>query len=88
MAEFMDLIEDHFKADITLGFGQPYPISRIEKAVLPFPGVEHVEGWGAVSVDILAPDDSLVEKVSILAPPSDSLLVDPDLVAGEVDSGG
>ena len=82
MAEFMDLIEKHFKADVTLGFSQPYPISRIEKAVLSFPGVEQVEGWGAASVDILAPDDSVVEKISIIAPPAGSSLVDPDLVAG------
>jgi putative ABC transport system permease protein len=82
LAEFMDLIEDHFKADITLGFSQPYPISRIEKAVLPFPGVEKLEGWGAASVDILASDDSVIEKISIMAPPAGSSLVDPDMVAG------
>jgi len=82
MAEFMDLIEKHFKADVTLGFSQPYPISRIEKTVLSFPGVVQVEGWGAASVDLLASDDSVVEKISIMAPPAGSSLVDPDLVAG------
>jgi putative ABC transport system permease protein len=33
-------------------------------------------------VDVLAPDDSVVEKIRIMAPPSGSSLVDPDLVAG------
>jgi putative ABC transport system permease protein len=82
MNHFMDLIAQHFQADVTLGFSQPYPISRIEKVVLPVPGVVSVEGWGAASVEVLAPDDSVVENIQIMAPPSGSSLVDPDLVAG------
>jgi putative ABC transport system permease protein len=82
MDHFMNLIAQHFQADVTLGFSQPYPISRIEKVVLSIPGVVGVEGWGAASVEVLAPDDSVVENIRIMAPPSGSLLVNPDLVAG------
>ena len=82
MDHFMNLIAQHFQADVTLGFSRPYPISRIEKVVLSIPGVAGMEGWGAASVDVLAPDDSVVEKIRIMAPPSGSSLVTPDLVAG------
>jgi len=79
---FMDQITQHFRADITLGFNRPYPISRIEQVVLPIPGVVDMEGWGAASVDILDPDDNVIENIRIMAPPSGSELVDPDIVAG------
>jgi putative ABC transport system permease protein len=79
---FMEQIAQHFQADVTLGFSRPYPISRIEKAVLPVPGVTAVEGWGAASVDVLDPDDNVIEKIRIMAPPAGSSLVDPDMIAG------
>jgi len=79
---FMAQIAQHFQADVTLGFSRPYPISRIEKAVLPVPGVTAVEGWGAASVDVLDPEDNVIEKIRIMAPPAGSSLVDPDMIAG------
>ncbi len=82
MDHFMDQLGQHFKADITLGFSKPYPISRIEQAVLPMPGVVDMEGWAAANIDVLAPDDSVIEKINIMAPPADTQLVDPDMVAG------
>ncbi len=82
MDHFMDQIAEHFKADITLGFSQPYPVSRIEQAVLPVPGVSDMEGWGAASVDVLAPDDTVLETINIMAPPADTNLVNPDMIAG------
>jgi putative ABC transport system permease protein len=82
MGDFMEQIGQHFRADITLSFSQPYSLSRIEQVVGTIPGVVSVEGWGAASVDILNPDDDVVSTVQILAPPSDSTLVDPEMIAG------
>jgi putative ABC transport system permease protein len=82
MSHFMDQIGQYFQADITLGFSKPYPISRIEQAVLPVPGVVGIEGWGASSVDIIGPDDSVVEKIRIMAPPAGTTLVEPEMIAG------
>jgi len=82
MGHFMDQINQHFKADITLSFSRPYPISRIKQIVLPIPGVVDLEGWGAASVDVLAPDDSVLETIQIMAPPAKSKLVNPDIVVG------
>jgi putative ABC transport system permease protein len=82
MSDFIDLLAQHFQADITLGFNQPYPISQIERVVLPIPGVVDMEGWGVASVEVLAPDDSVIENISIVAPPAGSSLVDPEIIAG------
>lgn len=82
MDHFMDQVAQHFKADVTLGFSQPYPVSKIERIVLPMPGVVDVEGWGAASVDILDSNDNVIEKINILAPPHDSELVEPEILAG------
>ena len=82
MSTFMDQIGQHFQADITLSFSQPYPISRINQIVLPVPGVVGLEGWSAANVDIMAPDDTIVSTMQIMAPPADSNLVDPEMIAG------
>jgi putative ABC transport system permease protein len=82
MNNFMQQINQHFKADVTLSFNQPYPISRIKQIVLPIPGVVDIEGWGAASVDILALDDSVVETIQIMAPPTGTQLVTPEIVMG------
>lgn len=82
MDNFMSQVEQHFQGDITLKFSRPYPISRIEQVVQAIPGVERVEGWGAASVDVLDLDDNIIEKIQIMAPPSDSTLVDSDVIAG------
>jgi putative ABC transport system permease protein len=82
MGNFMDQIGQHFKADITLSFSRPYSISRVKQVLLPIYGVEDLEGWGAASVELLNPDDHVLETVRIMAPPTDSVLVDPEIIAG------
>jgi putative ABC transport system permease protein len=82
MNHFMGQIGEHFKADITLSFSRPYPVTRIERAVLPIPGVTALEGWGAASVDILNHDDDVMETIQIMAPPMGSQLVSAEMVAG------
>ena len=82
MGTFMDQIEKHFLADISLEFERPYPISQIKRIVNSFTGIEYVEAWGAASVDILDQGDTIIKKLAIMAPPPDSKLLDVELVAG------
>ena len=82
MGTFLDQIERHFMADISLEFSKPYPVTQVEKLIFSIPGIEFAEAWGAARVDILNPDDTTMEKLAIMAPPSDSKLVDADLVDG------
>ena len=82
MANFMNNLMLHFLGDITLSFSQPYPITRIEKAILPIPGVTGLEGWGGAAGEIWDADDEVVENFSIIAPPENTALLEPDIIAG------
>ncbi len=82
MSHFMEQINQHFQADITLSFSKPYPVSRIKKLVLSIPGVIDLEGWGATSVDVLDEADNVLDTIQIMAPPPETQLVDPEIVAG------
>jgi len=82
MPNFMDQLSMYFVGDVTLNFSEPYPITRIEKAAMTIPGVTSLEGWGGVGAEIWDADDNVIENMFILAPPYDTDLVDPDIVAG------
>ncbi|MEJ2011283.1 MAG: FtsX-like permease family protein [Anaerolineales bacterium] len=79
---FMDQLMQYFMGDITIGFSQPYSIGRVKQVLEPFPGVAGIEAWGGAGGEILDAHDELVVNISIIAPPSDTFLLNPDLVAG------
>jgi putative ABC transport system permease protein len=80
--EFIGDIANYFLADVTLDFTRPYRLKEVELAALKVPGVVEVEGWAYASAEVLYPDGSVAENMTILAPPADSTLVTPILVAG------
>ena len=82
MTDFIDQMTMHFLGDVTISFGEPYPLTRIEKIGLSIPGVTAVEGWGGVGAEIWDEDDNVVENMFVIAPPSDTALIDPELIAG------
>jgi putative ABC transport system permease protein len=82
MSEFMDQLTMHFLGDVTIRFNQPYQITRIEKVVTSIPGVSSLEGWGAVGTEIWDDNDNVIENMQIIAPPGDTALLDPDIIAG------
>jgi putative ABC transport system permease protein len=82
MTNFMDQLSMYFMGDVTLNFSQPYPITRIEKAALSIPGVVSVEGWGGAAAEIWDENDEVIENMFIIAPPYDTDLIDPDIIAG------
>jgi len=82
MSDFIDQLTMHFMGDVTISFNQPYPITRIEKIALSVPGVTSVEGWAGVGTEIWDEDDNVLDNMSVIAPPADTALLDPDIVAG------
>jgi putative ABC transport system permease protein len=82
MTNFMDQLSMYFMGDVTLNFSQPYPITRIEKAALSIPGVVSIEGWGGAAAEIWDENDEVIENMYIIAPPYDTDLIDPDIIAG------
>jgi len=80
--DYIDQIGDYFLADVTLDFDRPYRLEEIQQVARQVPGVSSVEGWAFTSAEVLYPDDTVALNVSILAPPADSRLVSPLLLAG------
>jgi putative ABC transport system permease protein len=78
----MAQLGQHFMADVTLNFDQPYRISKVEQIAAQVPGVNGIEAWTSGSGEIVDADDNVVENMQIIAPPADSQLIDADMMAG------
>jgi putative ABC transport system permease protein len=72
----------YFQADVNLDFARPYLIQEIQREAESIPGVKRVEVWASTGAELLAQDGATTETVGLLAPPSDSSLVDPTLLEG------
>jgi len=75
-------LRQYFIADINLTFNQPYLMEKVELDSRKVPGIAAVEGWAAARAELIRPDNSTGESVQILAPPLNSKLVRPILLAG------
>lgn len=82
MQAFMEQIQQHFIADITLNFDGPYRISKVEQDVFQTPGVLSIEAWSGGLGEIIDQDGDVIENLQIIAPPADTNLLDPEMVAG------
>jgi putative ABC transport system permease protein len=80
--DFMDTLGQYFLDDVTVDFDKPYRLREVYQHASQLDGVTYVEGWQYSAVEVLYPDGTVAENVTILAPPANSQLVDPILVAG------
>jgi len=82
MDHVMDQLMQHFMGDVTINFTQPYNVSKVQRDLIVIPGINGVEGWGGASGDIVDQNDEFVTGLTVVAPPQDTQLLDPDMVAG------
>jgi putative ABC transport system permease protein len=80
--DYMDNVGRYFVADVTLDFDQPYRLSEIEQVARQVPGVVDVEGWAFATAEVLYPDGTIAENLTVLAPPADSKMVDAHPISG------
>jgi putative ABC transport system permease protein len=80
--DYIDQIGKYFLADVTLDFTQYYRLNEVAQTALQVPGVVSIEGWAFVSAEVLYPDGTTADNLTILAPPVNSKLVAPILVSG------
>lgn len=76
---------DYFHYDISVQFTQSYRTNRIEQEVLKVPGVKSVECWERVSGRVLEDErkeSEASQNVFILAPPTDTKMIQPQLIDG------
>jgi putative ABC transport system permease protein len=82
MTDFMGQLMQYFMGDVTVSLNQPYPIKRLEQVLLPIPGVNDLEAWGGAYGELLDEDDEVLSNISVIAPPQDTELLNPEIVAG------
>jgi len=80
--DYIGAIGNYFKADVELDFTRPYRVHEIQQYAMQIPGVQSVEGWQGLSADMLRTDGSTIDSLDIIAPPANSVLVQPILVSG------
>ncbi len=80
--DYIDQIGSYFRADVTIDFDKAYRIREVEQYALQVDGVEDIEGWQFIGVELLYPDGSVADNINLLAPPAESELVNPILVEG------
>jgi putative ABC transport system permease protein len=80
--DYIRHIGSYFRADVTLDFDKSYRIHEVEQFASQVDGVERVEGWQFINSELLYSDGSVVDNLNIFAPPANSRLVNPILVAG------
>ncbi len=79
---YMNDIGKYFRADVTLDFDKSYRIREVEQFAMQMPGIHAVEGWQFLSFELLYPDGLVAENINVFAPPANSKLIEPILVAG------
>jgi putative ABC transport system permease protein len=82
LKDYIDRIGKYFLADVTLNLGGNYRIREIQSLLANVEGVGQVEGWASARSELIMPDGSVGESVGLVAPPSDSKMVDPILKKG------
>jgi putative ABC transport system permease protein len=82
LTNYIDQIGRYFLADVNLTFKQFYRVDQVSQAALQVPGVGAVEAWSSSEAELVLADGSIGERISLLAPPSGSKLVNPVLLEG------
>jgi putative ABC transport system permease protein len=81
LTDYIAQIGRYFLADVNLTFKRYYRVDQVNQAALQVPGVGAVEAWSSAEAELVMPDGSVGESISLLAPPSGSKLVNPVLLA-------
>ena len=75
-------IQRYFRADVNLDLSRPYRVDEVRQYAMAVPGVSEVEAWTSAQADLLLPDGSIDDTITLLAPPADSQLVTPIMLEG------
>jgi putative ABC transport system permease protein len=78
----VEQVGHYFLADVNLTLDRPYPITRIQAALKAIPQVANVEGWGQTRAEMVLEDGKVGDSLLFLAPPVDSHMIQPVMLAG------
>ncbi|MEM7129205.1 MAG: ABC transporter permease [Chloroflexota bacterium] len=72
----------YWQFDIKVDFTRAYRISNIEEIAGTVPGVIDIESWGIQEARRIRTDDTESDSISISAPPADTQMINPRILAG------
>jgi len=75
-------IQGYFLADINVSLTRNYHFETVKSVAMSVPGVESVEGWLVTNAKLIGLDTKKEDGIAFVAPPSDSTLIRPSMVAG------
>jgi putative ABC transport system permease protein len=78
----LDEIFEYIDYDIEVQLGRAYRTERLEQEALRVPGVVAVESWGSAGAYRLRPDGSEGDDIHLIAPPTETAMLNPTMVAG------
>ena len=78
----MEDVEKYFLADINVSFNRAYRYDEVAALTMSVPGVKSAEGWMILSGEIVSADGTTANELALVAPPSDSKLIEPILTDG------
>jgi putative ABC transport system permease protein len=73
---------DYYGFDLMVSFSRPYRIEQIETELRDVPGIVSAENWGFTSTRIVNDDGSETNTIIFVAPPPDTKLINPVVLAG------
>ncbi|MFQ5459211.1 MAG: FtsX-like permease family protein [Anaerolineae bacterium] len=82
MGATLDAVQQLWRYDVVVAFPRPYRGERAVAEALRVPGVVDAEGWGFNPVRVVHDDGTEGTTVLLFAPPADTTLLAPDVVAG------
>lgn len=78
----MEDVEKYFLADINVSFNRAYRYDEVTELTLSVPGVKSAEGWMILNGEIVSADGKTANELALVAPPSDSALIQPIMTDG------
>lgn len=80
--QYIAQIRQYFMADVSLSLKRPYRYQEIGKILDHIDEIGYYEGWSGTMARIIRDDGTYVDRVSIVAPPTDSRVINPVIISG------
>ncbi len=84
-AALLATLEDalkYWQFDVLVQFNRAYRSDLIQQQVLQVPGVVRAESWGITNARRVHSDDSESDNITIFAPPAQTTMLQPTMIAG------
>jgi len=82
MLQTLDDALQYWQFDVQTQFARSYRIPKIEQIAPQVPGVTKMECWGYALTRRLRPDETESENIVMIAPPAETDMLAPTLIAG------